>query len=125
MLNRANAYRSQYPVTTRMGSGGHRLLGEGTIRPAGSSLIAEMFHSNHRGVANGIFSWRVNSSLKQLLSLPYILLQVYFGYGFSFLFGIYLTEADLLGQGWRAGKNQTSEMDMFIRGNLVIILLLI
>ena len=71
MLNRANAYRSQYPVTTRMGSGGHRLLlyrmgtalGEGTIRPAGSSLIAEMFHSNHRGVANGIFSWGVSSSL--------------------------------------------------------------
>ena len=29
-------------------------------------------------------------------------MQVYFGYGFSFLFGIYLTEADLLGQGWRA-----------------------
>ena len=52
-------------------SGGHRLLlyrmgtalGEGTIRPAGSSLIAEMFHSNHRGVANGIFSWGVSSSL--------------------------------------------------------------
>ena len=38
-------------------------LGEGTIRPAGSSLIAEMFHSNHRGVANGIFSWGVSSSL--------------------------------------------------------------
>lgn len=77
------AFSSSYwqLLVLRMGTA----LGEGTIRPAGSSLIAEMFHSNHRGVANGIFSWGV-----------------YFGYGFSFLFGIYLTEADLLGQGWRA-----------------------
>jgi len=60
-------------------------LGEAALRPAGGSLIAEMFPEGQRGVANGVFSWGV-----------------YFGYGFSFLFGIYLTEYNLLGQGWRA-----------------------
>ena len=44
-----------------------------------------MFTSSHRGVANGIFSWGV-----------------YYGYGLAFVFGIYITDADLLGYGWRA-----------------------
>jgi len=68
-------------VVLRMGIA----LGEGACRPAGTALIAEMFESRHRGVANGIFSWGV-----------------YFGYGFSFIFGIYVTQLDLFGQGWRA-----------------------
>jgi len=59
--------------------------GEAAIRPAGGSLIAEMFPSKQRGIANGIFSWGV-----------------YLGYGFSFLFGIYLTQLDVAGYGWRA-----------------------
>ena len=58
---------------------------EAAIRPAGGSLIAEMFPSKQRGIANGIFSWGV-----------------YLGYGFSFLFGIYLTKLDVLGYGWRS-----------------------
>ena len=44
-----------------------------------------MFTSSHRGVANGIFSWGV-----------------YYGYGLAFVFGIYITDADVLGYGWRA-----------------------
>jgi len=68
-------------VVLRMGIA----LGEGACRPAGTALIAEMFDSRRRGVANGIFSWGV-----------------YFGYGLSFIFGIYVTQLDLFGQGWRA-----------------------
>jgi len=68
-------------VVLRMGIA----AGEAALRPAGGSLIAEMFSAKHRGIANGIFSWGV-----------------YFGYGFSFLFGIYLTQMNVLGHGWRA-----------------------
>eukprot|EP00092_Neocalanus_flemingeri_P009696 GFUD01010442.1.p1 GENE.GFUD01010442.1~~GFUD01010442.1.p1 ORF type:complete len:486 (+),score=62.98 GFUD01010442.1:259-1716(+) len=68
-------------VVLRMGIA----AGEAALRPAGGSLIAEMFSAEQRGVANGIFSWGV-----------------YFGYGFSFLFGIYLTQLNVLGYGWRA-----------------------
>ena len=38
-----------------------------------------------RGVATGIFSWGV-----------------YFGYGLAYIYGKYLTQADILGEGWRA-----------------------
>ena len=48
-------------------------------------LIAELFSASSRGVANGVFSWGV-----------------YYGYGLAFVFGIYLTKADVLGYGWRA-----------------------
>ena len=34
--------------------------GEAAIRPAGGSLIAELFQSKQRGIANGIFSWGVS-----------------------------------------------------------------
>ena len=44
-----------------------------------------MFTANHRGVANGIFSWGV-----------------YYGYGLAFVFGIYITDANLSGYSWRA-----------------------
>jgi len=60
-------------------------LGEAVCRPAASSLIAEVFSPDNRGVANGVFSWGV-----------------YFGYGMAYIFGIYLTDADVLGYGWRA-----------------------
>lgn len=60
-------------------------LGEAVCRPAASSLIAEIFSPDNRGVANGIFSWGV-----------------YFGYGMAYIFGIYLTEANILDYGWRA-----------------------
>jgi len=60
-------------------------MGLSVCRPVSGSLIAEMFTSSHRGVANGIFSWGV-----------------YYGYGLAFVFGIYITDADVLGYGWRA-----------------------
>merc|ERR1719431_2057652 len=60
-------------VVLRMGIA----AGEAALRPAGGSLIAEMFPAKQRGIANGIFSWGV-----------------YFGY--------YLTQLNVLGYGWRA-----------------------
>ena len=36
-------------------------------------------------MANGIFSWGI-----------------YFGYGLAYIYGKYLSDADILGQGWRA-----------------------
>lgn len=60
-------------------------MGLAVCRPVSGSLIAEIFTASHRGVANGIFSWGV-----------------YYGYGLAFVFGIYITKADVLGYGWRA-----------------------
>jgi len=60
-------------------------MGLAVCRPVSGSLIAEMFTANHRGVANGIFSWGV-----------------YYGYGLAFVFGIYITDANLSGYSWRA-----------------------
>ena len=54
-------------------------------RPVSGSLIAEMFSASSRGVANGVFSWGV-----------------YYGYGLAFVFGIYISSADVLGYGWRS-----------------------
>ena len=47
--------------------------------------LISYFRPDSRGVANGIFSWGV-----------------YFGYGLAYIFGIYLTDLDVLGYGWRA-----------------------
>ena len=74
---------------------------EAALRPAGGSLIAEMFPAKQRGIANGIFSWGVSLVTLAPCSDPNNS-QVYFGYGFSFLFGIYLTQLNVLGYGWRA-----------------------
>lgn len=60
-------------------------LGLSVCRPASGALIADIFPAQYRGVANGIFSWGV-----------------YYGYGLAFVFGIYITKADILGYGWRA-----------------------
>ena len=49
------------------------------------NIIFVYFSAESRGVANGIFSWGI-----------------YFGYGLAYIYGKYLTEADILGQGWRA-----------------------
>eukprot|EP00092_Neocalanus_flemingeri_P010484 GFUD01011295.1.p1 GENE.GFUD01011295.1~~GFUD01011295.1.p1 ORF type:complete len:473 (+),score=126.28 GFUD01011295.1:388-1806(+) len=59
--------------------------GLSVCRPVSGGLIAELFSASSRGVANGIFSWGV-----------------YYGYGLAFVFGIYITRADVLGYGWRA-----------------------
>jgi MFS family permease len=60
-------------------------MGESVCRPTSGALIAELFPPSARGVANGIFSWGV-----------------YYGYGLAYVFGIYITEADIAGYGWRA-----------------------
>ncbi|XP_023322348.1 protein spinster homolog 1 [Eurytemora carolleeae] len=60
-------------------------MGESVCRPISGALIAELFPPSSRGVANGIFSWGV-----------------YYGYGLAYVFGIYITEADIAGYGWRA-----------------------
>ena len=49
------------------------------------SIIFELFSPAGRGLANGIFSWGV-----------------YYGYGLAFVIGIYMTELDILGHGWRS-----------------------
>jgi len=53
-------------------------------RPVSGSLIAEIFSSEARGVANGIFSWGV-----------------YYGYGLAFLFSN-ISSLNILSYGWRA-----------------------
>jgi len=53
-------------------------------RPVSGSLIAEVFSSGARGVANGIFSWGV-----------------YYGYGLAFLFSN-ISALNILSYGWRA-----------------------
>jgi len=60
-------------------------MGESVCRPTSGALIAELFPPTSRGVANGIFSWGV-----------------YYGYGLAYVFGIYITEADVAGYGWRS-----------------------
>jgi len=60
-------------------------VGESAMRPAGGSLIPEIFDVEARGQANGIFSWGI-----------------YFGYGLTFTLGNYLAPADVLGYGWRS-----------------------
>ena len=55
------------------------------MRPAGGSLIPEIFEVEARGQANGIFSWGI-----------------YFGYGLTFTLGNYLAPANILGYGWRS-----------------------
>lgn len=60
-------------------------MGLAVCRPVSGSLIAEMFSASSRGVANGVFSWGV-----------------YYGYGLAFVFGIYISSADVLGYGWRS-----------------------
>jgi len=59
--------------------------GESVCRPTSGALIAELFPPSSRGLANGIFSWGV-----------------YYGYGLAFVFGIYITQANIAGYLWRA-----------------------
>ena len=48
-------------------------------------MLFELFSPSGRGLANGIFSWGV-----------------YYGYSLAFVFGIYMTQADIFGYGWRS-----------------------
>lgn len=59
--------------------------GEAALRPAGGSLIAELFDVETRGKANGIFSWGI-----------------YFGIGLTFTLGNFAAPAAAAaGSGWR------------------------
>ena len=49
------------------------------------SILFELFSPSGRGLANGIFSWGV-----------------YYGYSLAFVLGLYMTEADIAGYGWRS-----------------------
>ena len=60
------------------------MFSEAALRPIAGSLLADLFDPKTRGVANGIFSWGV-----------------YIGYGFTFILGNYIPDADILGYGWR------------------------
>jgi MFS family permease len=48
-------------------------------------VIAELFDTSTRGVANGFFSWGV-----------------YIGYGLTFTLGNYVAPANILDYGWRS-----------------------
>ena len=48
------------------------------------------------------FEYNLSLGLITQPQLIIIIFQLYFGYSFSFLFGIYVTEADLFGLGWRS-----------------------
>jgi len=59
--------------------------GESACSPVSVSLISDIFSEKSRGVATGVLH-----------------LGVYLGFGLSQAAGIYLTQADILGWGWRA-----------------------
>jgi len=59
--------------------------GEAVCRPVAGSMLFELFSPSGRGLANGIFSWGV-----------------YYGYSLAFVLGLYMTEADIFGYGWRS-----------------------
>jgi len=59
--------------------------GEAVMRPVAGSMLFELFSPSGRGLANGIFSWGV-----------------YYGYSLAFVLGIYMTQADIFGYGWRS-----------------------
>ncbi|XP_023337354.1 uncharacterized protein LOC111708261 [Eurytemora carolleeae] len=87
-------------VVLRMGIA----LGEGACRPASGSLIAEFFGPENRAKANGVFSWGV-----------------YYGYGLAFIFGIYITQADILGYGWRSAYVMAGAPGLIIAALLIFI----
>jgi MFS family permease len=60
-------------------------IGEAVCRPTSGSMLADMFTPSGRGLANGIFSWGV-----------------YYGYGLAYVIGIYMSQLDILGYGWRS-----------------------
>jgi len=78
-------------------------MGESVCRPVSGALIAELFPPTSRGVANGIFSWGV-----------------YYGYGLAYVYGIYITEADVLGYGWRSSYVIAGLPGLLIAGLLLI-----
>jgi len=78
--------------------------GEAAIRPAGGSLIAEIFPPQHRAIANGVFSWGV-----------------YLGYGFAFLFGFNITEMDIMGHSWRSAYMMAGLTGVLLSPTLMLI----
>ena len=60
------------------------LFSEAACTPVSVSIIADLYPSDFRGAATGIFNWGI-----------------YFGYGFSYLVGVYGTKVDIFGLSWR------------------------
>jgi len=58
--------------------------GESAVTPLVASIVADTFSDRMRAFAMGYFNWGV-----------------YFGYGLSFASGNYITQANILGMGWR------------------------
>uniref|UniRef100_H2YBH1 Major facilitator superfamily (MFS) profile domain-containing protein n=1 Tax=Ciona savignyi TaxID=51511 RepID=H2YBH1_CIOSA len=67
-------------IIFRLGFG----AGEAGCTPLTASIVADKFSKESRGLAMSIFNWGI-----------------YFGYGLAFAVGNYVTEANILGQGWR------------------------
>ena len=67
-------------VVIRMGLGFFAAVFNPVCRP----VIAEIFDTKTRGLANGIFTWGI-----------------YYGYGFTYILGNYAVPADIGGMGWR------------------------
>ena len=65
--------------------------------------LISYFRPDSRGVANGIFSWGV-----------------YFGYGLAYIFGIYLTDLNVLGYGWRASYVIGGAPGIIIAGLIIL-----
>ena len=60
------------------------VFSEAACTPVSVSIIADLYPTSFRSAATGIFNWGI-----------------YFGYGFSYLVGVYATEADIVGLSWR------------------------
>lgn len=77
--------------------------GESVCRPMSSALIADLFTASARGVANGVFSWGV-----------------YLGFGLAFVLGINLTQADILGYGWRSAYVIAGTPGLLVAGLILL-----
>ncbi|CAK8673998.1 uncharacterized protein LOC143468815 isoform X3 [Clavelina lepadiformis] len=75
-------FSSQYwqLILLRFGFG----AGEAGCSPLTASIVADKFSLRSRGLAMSLFNWGI-----------------YFGYGLAFTVGNYVTQANIIGQGWR------------------------
>jgi MFS family permease len=60
------------------------LFSEAACSPISVSLISDLYPGDGRSTATGIFHWGI-----------------YFGFGLSYIIGIYVPTANILGTGWR------------------------
>ena len=79
---RDHATKSHFPLTSPVVL--PCVFSEAACTPVSVSIIADLYPTSFRSAATGIFNWGI-----------------YFGYGFSYLVGVYATEADIAGLSWR------------------------